>query len=155
MLNIFILKNIMNHLLANPGVFRWSDRCDLWGIDLPNLYEHLGFLRVNGFTRNDYGRTYWIRGSLKDVREALPETFSSEPVVDLIDDEVYKCTKELRSMVFVGLDVCQIQSRCSKSYGFAIIHKAVILAGGTIAFSPTVKHVLYYKFSADRSEVLC
>lgn len=156
MLNVFILKNIRDHLINNPGVFSWSPKAELWNVSLDGLYENLKFLRINGFIRNDYGRTYWIKGEFQEVKVALKKERSDQSTpkqqqTAFIETDLVDCIKEMNSMIFVGLNIAEVTNRLSKSYPSAIVHRAVVKSGGRPMFSLNCPHVLYYKFSGNVS----
>jgi hypothetical protein len=173
MFNVFILKNIRDCLLANPGIFQWSNKAKVWNIEIIELYEHLRFLRMNGFTRNDQGRVYWHKGEMADIRGVLSRLFPTESIFELdksVDksdspipkkmkpdkrerlEEVSNCARELRAIAFAGLDARQLQNKLSKPYDPIVIHKAVGRAGGTRIFSTILNCSLYYKFKSEVSE---
>jgi DNA (cytosine-5)-methyltransferase 1 len=169
MLNIFILKNIRDYLLENPGTFKWNERAVLWSIEIIDLYEHLAFLRKNEFTRNEQGRVFWDHGDMTDVRAALSrdgvaiESTTPSPklkkkayrlrhakTADYIDR---KLLQEIQALAFVSADICQIQNKLSKDYHPKLIHRAAITAGATVFTCRKTKKTLYFKFNSEPSKV--
>jgi hypothetical protein len=167
MFNVFILNQIRNCLLESPGFFRWTRKAELWNIRIMDLYDHIKFLRTNGFTRNEGGRVYWREGDMSDVRGVLSKLFPDEPIVDLVTieesptskpsevwsrNDVASCARELRSLSFVGVSARDLQRRLSAPYSFVTIHKAIEKVGGTRIFSPALSCSIYYKFNAEIQE---
>jgi hypothetical protein len=151
MLKTYVMRNIRDLIRSNPGHNNWDGLADKWGIDALTLYHHLEFLRHAGFVVNNNGKHFWAKGSLTDIRllmmgseePARPEKVDRTPVKPketLRDKELEKelkkeLKKELEQVSFYCLNVAQIQSRLSAPYPSKSIHKAVIRAGGSVAWS--------------------
>lgn len=169
MLNIFILKNIRDYLLENPGTFKWNARAVLWNIEIIDLYEHLKFLRSHDFTRNELGRVFWNHGDMTDIRAALNgEDVAIEATLpspklkrktyrvrhvrtkDYVNQDLLN---ELQSISFASVDICQLQNKISKTYDPRLIHRAAIKAGATVFTCRHTNKTLYFKFTSEPSKV--
>lgn len=75
-----ILRQIMQHLINNPGEFQWNHYCSIWNMDVIVLHCHLQWLRHNGFTENQQGKVYRTDRAISELSIALglPETHAPQ-----------------------------------------------------------------------------
>jgi hypothetical protein len=71
MIDLKLLRQIMQHLLTNPGEFQWNRYCGIRNVDIIELYSHLQWLRQNEFTRSQEGKTYRTDRSIGEPPIAL------------------------------------------------------------------------------------
>jgi hypothetical protein len=81
-IDLKLLRQIMQHLLNNPGEFQWNHYCSIRNIEVIDLHSHLQWLRQNGFTRNQEGKTYRTDRPINELAIALGlVTDSPKPIV--------------------------------------------------------------------------
>jgi hypothetical protein len=167
-IDLLVLNTIRDHLIQNSGEYDWEPFSKLWDIQLINLYSHLAFLRINGFTFKKKGTTYWRIGDIVEVKKALvaekerkraegkirdinPKPNSHRRCID-IDSLAESCIKELETMTFSGLNLADLKKRLSKNYEDKIMISSVKKTGGTVVFCGP-KQPIFYKFSAKIPQV--
>lgn len=154
-----LFELIRKQLIASPGTYRWAPLSELWGVDYIELNSHLRILREHGFTRNDRGKVYWVKGDLKDVRSRLAHAIIGELKAEsqsgtqqnLRCYQLDRCCAELRGIAFASIDIAQLQNRLKGQFDQLTLHRAVPKVGGTIGRCPATGKLLYYKFNSEVS----
>lgn len=72
-MKLAVLEKIRSHLLNNPGEYKWSPIAVILKLDPIEIYDHLRWLRENGFTTNDKGRSFWTERTIGELRSMFPD----------------------------------------------------------------------------------
>jgi hypothetical protein len=147
-INPEILEKIRQHLLRQPGEFKWSPIAVILKLDVLDMYEHLKWLRENEFTRNDRARVYWNDRTIDEFRllvPALPEPVPKVPKPPKVPKaSLNQCLTLLEKITFSGQTIYEIDRRVP-GFDSKILKSAIMRSGAKVGWCKQRKQTLYFK----------